>query len=132
VITINNFAGEGLGPLTCAHLRLTDVTAADATQHKSMGWFRFPSSAGAHKDRPTVVMAKLYKASTSLPCSLLLLSYEVLAVGMSTSTMYFAYMLTVYHRFASCCKQTSNSIMVSLDVKSTQLFRTCAAEWLPW
>ncbi|KAA6424621.1 MAG: radial spoke head 1 protein [Trebouxia sp. A1-2] len=54
VITINNFAGEGLGPLTCAHLRLTDVTAADATQHKSMGWFRFPSSAGTHKDRPTV------------------------------------------------------------------------------
>ncbi|DBB03876.1 TPA: hypothetical protein ACH3X1_012963 [Trebouxia sp. C0004] len=64
VITINNFAGEGLGPLTCAHLRLTDVTAADATQHKSMGWFRFPSPVGAHKDRPTVVMAKLYKEST--------------------------------------------------------------------
>ena len=63
MITINNFAGEGLGPLTCAHLRLTDVTAADATQHKSMGWFRFPSPAGTHKDRPTVVMAKLYKAS---------------------------------------------------------------------
>lgn len=63
VITINNFAGEGLGPLTCAHLRLTDVTAADASQHKSMGWFRFPSPAGAHKDRPTVVIAKLYKAS---------------------------------------------------------------------
>ena len=65
VITINNFAGEGLGPLTCAHLRLTDVTAADAAQHKSMGWFRFPSAAGAHKDRPSVVMAKLYKAGTT-------------------------------------------------------------------
>lgn len=61
VISINNFAGEGLGPLTCAHLRLTDVTAADEAQHKSIGWFRFPSPAGAHKDRPTVVMAKLYK-----------------------------------------------------------------------
>ena len=65
VITVNNFAGEGLGPLTCAHLRLTDVTAADASQHKSMGWFRFSSKSGAHKDRPTVVMAKLYKASSS-------------------------------------------------------------------
>lgn len=65
VITVNNFAGEGLGPLTCAHLRLTDVTAVDANQHKSMGWFRFSSSPGAHKDRPTVVMAKLYKASLS-------------------------------------------------------------------
>lgn len=65
VITINNFAGEGLGPLTCAHLRLTDVTAADASQHRSMGWFRFSSTPGAHKDRPTVVMAKLYKASLS-------------------------------------------------------------------
>lgn len=63
MITINNFAGEGLGPLTCAHLRLTDVTAPDASQHNSMGWFRFSSPAGAHKDRPTVVMAKLYKAS---------------------------------------------------------------------
>ena len=63
VITINNFAGEGLGPLTCAHLRLTDVTAADANQHKSMGWFRFSSTPGAHKDRPSVVMAKLYKVS---------------------------------------------------------------------
>ena len=72
MITINNFAGEGLGPLTCAHLRLTDVTAADATQHKSMGWFRFPSPAGAHKDRPTVVMAKLYKASTLPPYQLCL------------------------------------------------------------
>ena len=65
VITINNFAGEGLGPLTCAHLRLTDVTAADASQHQSMGWFRFVSPAGAQKDRPTVVMAKLYKAMPS-------------------------------------------------------------------
>lgn len=72
MITINNFAGEGLGPLTCAHLRLTDVTAADTTQHKSMGWFRFPSPAGAHKDRPTVVMAKLYKASTLPPYQLCL------------------------------------------------------------
>ena len=61
VVTINNFAGEGLGPLTCAHLRLTDVTAADEAQHKPCGWFRFPSPAGSHKDRPTVVMAKLYK-----------------------------------------------------------------------
>ena len=61
MITVNNFAGEGLGPLTCAHLRLTDVSAPDEAQHKSMGWFRFPSPAGAHKDRPTVVMAKLYK-----------------------------------------------------------------------
>ena len=65
VITINNFAGEGLGPVTCAHLRLTDVTAPDTSHHKSMGWFRFSSMPGAHKDRPTVVMAKLYKASSS-------------------------------------------------------------------
>ena len=65
MITINNFAGEGLGPLTCAHLRLTDVSATDAAQHKSMGWFRFPSAVGAQKDRPTVVMAKLYKAGTT-------------------------------------------------------------------
>lgn len=63
VVTINNFAGEGLGPLTCAHLRLTDVTAAEEAQHKPCGWFRFPSPAGSHKDRPTVVMAKLYKVS---------------------------------------------------------------------
>lgn len=67
VITINNFAGEGLGPLTCAHLRLTDVSSADASQHKSMGWCRFPSTPGAHKDRPTVVMAKLYKARPLIP-----------------------------------------------------------------
>ena len=81
MITINNFAGEGLGPLTCAHLRLTDVSAAEEAQQKSMGWFRFPSPAGAHKDRPTVIMAKLYKV-----CLLLFAHADKLAV-IADSTM---------------------------------------------
>ena len=96
MITINNFAEEGLGPLTCAHLRLTDVTAADATQHKSMGWFRFPSSAGAHKDRPTVVMAKLYKASTSLPCSLLLLTAALQEASCGQEYIYHVFCIHAY------------------------------------
>ena len=102
MITINNFAGEGLGPLTCAHLRLTDVTAADATQHKSMGWFRFPSSAGAHKDRPTVVMAKLYKASTSLPCSLLLLTAVLQEAGIGHEYVYHVFRVHAYSLPQTC------------------------------
>lgn len=76
-MTINNFAGEGLGPLTCAHLRLTDLTSADEAQQKSMGWFRFPSPAGTHKDCPTVIMLKLYKVSTLACVSTLLTSCTV-------------------------------------------------------
>ena len=109
VITINNFAGEGLGPMTCAHLRLTDVTATDETQHKSMGWFRFPSPAGAHKDRFTVVMAKLYKASVPRPAA-----WSCPSCYRPCLCHWFGSQQTVLHTTTCCCLDMQPCCLVCL------------------
>ena len=66
MITVNNFGGAGFEALTCAHMRYTDVSATDETQHKPLGWFRVDSRPGADKDKTTIFMGKLYRVGAAL------------------------------------------------------------------
>ena len=66
MITVNNFGGAGLEALTCAHMRFTDVSATDESQHKPLGWFRVASRPGADKGSTTIIMGKLYRVGAAL------------------------------------------------------------------
>ena len=66
MITINNFGGAGFEALTCAHMRFTDVSATDESQHKPLGWFRVASRPAADKDKTTIIMGKLYRVGAAL------------------------------------------------------------------